>query len=43
MYKGEALVVPADATELKQMILSELHSTPLGGHLGSRKLLALVR
>ena len=35
-------VIPGDATELKAMILKELHASPLGGHLGQRKLHKLV-
>ena len=27
-------IIPGDATELKAMILRELHASPLGGHLG---------
>lgn len=36
-----ALVVPDDE-QLRLDILSELHSTPLGGHLGVAKLIGLV-
>ena len=35
-------VIPGDATELKAMILRELHASPLGGHLGRHKLHKLV-
>ena len=34
--------MPSDATELKTKILRELHESPLGGHLGARKLSRLV-
>ena len=36
------LVIPADASQLKQNVLSELHASPLGGDLGYLKFLALV-
>lgn len=44
-YRGKhrevALVVPKDDL-LRKSILEELHSTPLGGHVGVAKLLSLV-
>ena len=35
-------IIPVDATELKAMILRELHASPLRGHLGRCKLHKLV-
>ena len=37
------LVIPGDATDLQELIMRELHASALGGHLGRRKLEALVR
>lgn len=37
------IVLPSDAVELREAILSELHQSALGGHLGRKKLDKLVR
>ncbi len=38
-----APIIPASAKDLINAILSELHSTSLGGHLGYKKMLAMCR
>ena len=37
------MVLPNDASELREAVLHELHGSALGGHLGRRKLESLVR
>jgi len=37
------IVIPEDATLLKHAIISELHQSGLGGHLGKVKLEKLLR
>ncbi|RAN86353.1 hypothetical protein B5P41_29770, partial [Bacillus sp. SRB_28] len=37
LYKEQALVVPRETAQLK--VLTQLHDSPLGGHLGRRKTL----
>jgi len=40
--RGDRLCIPADAT-LRRLVLEELHATPLGGHFGRERTLALAR
>ena len=40
--RGDRLCIPADPV-LRQKVLQELHATPLGGHFGRDKTLALAR
>lgn len=37
------MVLPGDAHELRLAVLSELHASALGGHMGRRKLEMQVR
>lgn len=36
-------VIPSDDVSLIQIILSDLHSSALGGHMGPKKMLALLK
>ena len=40
--RGDRLCIPEDL-ELRRLVLEELHATPLGGHFGRDKTLALAR
>ena len=40
---GFVPVVPSDATQIQQTMLSELHGLALGGHLGQQKMDVLVK
>ena len=39
---GDRLCIPSDP-ELRRLVLTELHATPLGGHFGREKTMALAR